>query len=167
RGGVHSALGGAGRGPGRGDVALVLVQDWERDADAAAEVVEDVLNGPDGAARGEPVEREAEVLALIAEDDARVPAPLRLLPADLGYGHRAVRASGPDITAPGERLVHGTRPVDRGRRRGQLAAQRERHVRLHTHERLELRGEHVDPAREELLARVEPVHLHLEQALLE
>src|SRR5207247_10348094 len=81
-------LGGPRLGLGLGDVALVAISNGEHDAHAGTEEVEDILNRPRGAARGQPEQAESHVLTLIADVDAGVPTPLGLLLANSGVARR-------------------------------------------------------------------------------
>src|SRR5439155_822939 len=84
---LQPALGASGVGLGRGDVPLVAVAHRQHDAHARPEIMEDVLDRPRLATVGQAVQHEPEVLALVADVDAGVPPPLRLLLLNLGRTH--------------------------------------------------------------------------------
>src|SRR5207249_5922636 len=75
----HAALSGAFGRPRRGDVPFVPVAPGKRDANGAAEVVEDVLDRTALAAGRQAVQVEAEILTLITDADTGIPAPFGLL----------------------------------------------------------------------------------------
>src|SRR5260370_18978542 len=96
--------------------------------------------------RRDPLQIESEVLAHVADANARVPAPLRLFFANLGSRHRSVGAGGFEIWSGRQGLSHRLVPLVGGKPRSQLAPDRQPRVPRHAGPRLELEGRALGPA---------------------
>src|SRR5687767_10226986 len=69
------------------DISLVAVTDGQHDAHPGAEVVKDVLDRSRRTTGSESPQVITEILALVADVHAGVPAPFRLLLSHLGAGN--------------------------------------------------------------------------------
>jgi len=119
------------------------------------------------APRRQPVQREAEILALVADVDRRVPAALRLLFLHHRGRHRRLRPRDGQIRPIADGAPRRACEVERQRRERQLSFQCEQSIGRHASKQLQLERRDLDTALRELSARVQAVHLHELQALVE
>ena len=161
------ALGGARLRRGGGHVALVAVAHGKHDADAAPEVVEDVLDGAWCTARRQAIQPEPEVLALVANVDGRIPPSVGLLLLDPGARRCDVGAADGEIRPARQGTSGCLDPVSRKWSRVQLPAQDEWRVGRHAGQRSQLERDDLHPARQHLPARLQAVDLDELQALVE
>src|SRR5437899_14801 len=164
---LHAPLRGVCLSPRGRDVALVPVADWEHDAHAAAEVVEDVLDWARLPLSRRTHEVEAEVLAHVTQVHAGVPAAFCLLLQDPRPRRRGVGTGRFEVCPAGQRPRDRLTTIGGRYRRAEIATERERRVWRHAGERLELQRRHLDAAGEQFLARVQPIDLHQREVLLQ
>ena len=129
--------------------------------------MEDVLDRPLSAARRQPVQREAKILALVADVDRRVPPAIRLLLSDHRGRHRRLSPRDGQVRPVADGALRRVRTIERQRRERQSSLQCERSIGRHPGEQLQLEPGDLDPALGELPARVQPIHFHELQALVE
>ena len=129
--------------------------------------MEDVLDRPRLATVGQAVQHEPEVLALVADVDAGVPPPLRLLLLNLGRTHPDVGARGVQVGPGREGAPKGLGDVERRGRRGQVASNRQGHVRPDGGQGLQLERGDLDATGLDLPARVQAIDLDQHQVLFQ
>src|SRR3989442_4848681 len=164
---LHAPLRGVRLSPRGRDVALVPVADWEHDAHAAAEVVEDVLDWARLPLSRRTHEVEAEVLAHVTQVHAGVPAAFCLLLQDPRPRRRGVGTGRFEVCPAGQRPRDRLTTIGGRYRRAEIATERERRVWRHARERPELQRRHLEAACEQILARGPPHWLHPREGLLQ
>ena len=106
-------------------------------------------------------------LALVADVDRRVPAALRFLLLHHRGRHRRLRPRDGQIRPVADRTLGRAHEVERQRRERQLSFQCERSIGRHAGEQLQLQRGDLDAALGELPVRVQAIHFHEQQALVE
>src|SRR5213080_3722931 len=120
---LHAPLRGVRLRPRGRDVALVPVADWEHDAHAAAEVVEDVLDWARLPLSRRTHEVEAEVLAHVTQVHAGVPATFCLLLQDPRPRRRGVGTGRFEVCPAGQRPRDRLTTIGDRYRRAEIAAE--------------------------------------------